>query len=709
MPVISCNSLDRAAAVALAMAVAVTIAAPAAATGPEAAVWQAVLPDATRIGAIEGDPPAAAAYRDDTLVGYVFHTRDVVASVGFSGKPLDVAVGLDLDARITGAKIVEHHEPILIIGVPEERLLAFVAQYRGRDVREPVPVLRRHGAATGGIDAVSGATISSLVLNDGILRAARAVGRSRGLLGGAASLVLDAYQEADWPALIADGSLTALRLGVGEVERALADQGARLYPATAGVRDPDTTFIDLYLRLATPARIGRNLVGDRLYNRALGELSHGDHLVFVAAQGLYSFKGTGYVRSGTFDRVQLVQGERAFRFRRDDHRRVDRLRIANAPEPREAALFVLRAADGFDAAKPWRLELLVGGERDDGTQAFVAFTRPYELPRLYIRAPPAAAEEEIEPLWLQIWRGRVVDVVILCFALVVLTGILFAQDALAGRRRLHRWVRYGFLGFTLVWLGWWVGAQLSVLNVLTFAEALRTQFRWDFFLLEPLMFVLWSYVAMTLLFWGRGVFCGWLCPFGALQELLNQIGRLLRVPQLAVPFAVHERLWPIKYILFLGLFALSLHGMELAQVATEVEPFKTAIVFKFGRELGFVVYPVALLALGLVNERFFCRYLCPLGGALAIPARLRMFEWLKRRWQCGTQCQTCAVRCPVQAIHPNGRINPNECIHCLNCQVNYYDDLTCPPLVDQRKRREVRAARQAAIMQAAASETAHAQ
>jgi polyferredoxin len=44
----------------------------------------------------------------------------------------------------------------------------------------------------------------------------------------------------------------------------------------------------------------------------------------------------------------------------------------------------------------------------------------------------------------------------------------------------------------------------------------------------------------------------------------------------------------------------------------------------------------------------------------------------------------------VQAIHPEGSINPNECIHCLNCQTLYTDDTICPPLVAQRKRRERR-------------------
>jgi NosR/NirI family nitrous oxide reductase transcriptional regulator len=124
----------------------------------------------------------------------------------------------------------------------------------------------------------------------------------------------------------------------------------------------------------------------------------------------------------------------------------------------------------------------------------------------------------------------------------------------------------------------------------------------------------------------------------------------------------------------------------------EVEPFKTAIVLRFLREPPFVAYALLLVAASLVIERFFCRYLCPLGAALALPARLRQFEWLKRHWQCGRECRICEVQCPVQAIQPEGNIHPGECIYCLKCQTNYFNELVCPPMIERRKRRERRAA-----------------
>lgn len=176
-------------------------------------------------------------------------------------------------------------------------------------------------------------------------------------------------------------------------------------------------------------------------------------------------------------------------------------------------------------------------------------------------------------------------------------------------------LRTGYLAFTLVYLGWYCLGQLSVVNVLTFVHALFEGFRWELFLSDPLLFILWTFTAASLLLWGRGVFCGWLCPFGALQELLNELARKLRVPQFQVPFAVHERLWAIKYIILLVLFGLSLESLALAEQAAEVEPFKTAITLGFDRQWWFVAYAVALLVVNLFTRKVYCRYLCPLGAA----------------------------------------------------------------------------------------------
>jgi transcriptional regulator of nitric oxide reductase/ferredoxin len=649
-------------------------------------------PGATHFGIMEDEPPAIPAYRNNDIIGYLFRTHAVVQSLGLSGKTLDILAGIDMGGTITGAVIVEHHEPILAIGVSSKDLEAFVTNFAGRDARNPVKIVRRAGKDPDEIDAVSGATISSLLMADAIFQSASAIGQSRGILDANGSGVdLIGFEVLDWPGLAGDGSVAQLRLTLRDAEAPFLDKGVQLYdPASSG--DSDSLFIELWTGLATPARIGRNLLGAGIFNRLIGGLKEGDHLIFLAARGRYSFKGTSYIKTGRFDRIQVTQGTNTFQFDRDSHKRVEKLQATGAPEFRETALFVIPEDSGFNPARPWRLELIVKADGPGDVPVFTSHSLTYAIPKRYL---PATAVTPItwpaEALWQNVWLDRLPDVIFLLAMLGCLGAIFFLQDLVAQRRKLYRILRYGFLAMTLLWLGWFAAAQLSLINVLTFAGALRTEFRWDLFLLEPLIFILWAFVAMSLLFGGRGAYCGWLCPFGAMQELLNRIAQRFRVPQLRLPFGLHERLWPIKYIVFLGLFAVSLNAIDVAQIGAEVEPFKTAIVMRFMREWPFVLYVLALLGAGLFIERAFCRYLCPLGAALAMPARIRMFEWLKRRWHCGRQCNICATKCPVQAIHPNGNINPNECIYCLNCQTIYFDDTICPPLIDRRKRREARA------------------
>jgi NosR/NirI family nitrous oxide reductase transcriptional regulator len=198
--------------------------------------------------------------------------------------------------------------------------------------------------------------------------------------------------------------------------------------------------------------------------------------------------------------------------------------------------------------------------------------------------------------------------------------------------------------------------------------------------------VLLGFVIVGFFIWGRGVFCGWLCPFGALQELLAKLAQRLGVAQISLSHRLQRRLWPLKYVVLAGLMVAALQSATALGIAAEVEPFKTAITLQFARPWPFVLYVVLLLVAGLFVERAFCRFLCPLGAIMALGGKLRLISALKRRSECGSPCQLCARRCPIQAIAPDGRIDMDECFYCLDCQIIYYDVSACPPLVLQQRR-----------------------
>src|SRR5712691_2098280 len=91
---------------------------------------------AERLGPEEGSPPAIAVYKDDKPVAYVFSTLDIIAARGYSSTPFDVIAGVDLEGRITGAKVVFHREPyILYDTVRQRRLDTFLAREAGRPIR----------------------------------------------------------------------------------------------------------------------------------------------------------------------------------------------------------------------------------------------------------------------------------------------------------------------------------------------------------------------------------------------------------------------------------------------------------------------------------------------------------------------------------------------------------------------------------------------
>nr|WP_262265940.1 NosR/NirI family protein [Microvirga sp. HBU67655] len=703
-------------------------------------------PGAERFGPPQGDPPLVPAYQGDRLLGYLYLNSDFTGATGYSGKPIQILVGIDPNGVITGIKLVDHKEPIVLIGIPERRIVAAMNTLVGRDMKPVATGAERPPQ----VDIVSGATVTVLVMGDSIVRSAARLIRSGrlgtgGPVAGAAApapaavktVDLSKREIRDWQTLLGDGSVRHLSLTVGDVNEAFSKAGNQEAANNAETNDPADTFIDLYLAPVSVPTIGRSLLGDAGYDQLKARLKPDQQAIVVAGEGAYSFKGSGYVRGGIFDRIELLQEGQSTRFRDRNHTRLGDLAAAGAPALREIALFVVPEDFKLDLTEAWQLQLLVQRNVGARDKAFLTYNLEYTLPDQYLRieqpAPPPAptqqqaqapsqagparaqqaqdqaaapapaatslndadalaAGEVEEPLWLKIWKTNTVSIGIAAVALLVLTAIFFFQDALVRRPAVYVWVRRAYLTFTLVWLGWYANAQLSVVNVLTFTNSLITGFNWEFFLAAPLIFILWAAVAAGLLFWGRGPFCGWLCPFGALQELTNNIAQWVKVPQVTVPWGLHERLWPIKYVIFLGLFGLSLYNVALAEVFAEVEPFKTSIILKFVRDWPFVIYALTLLSIGLFIERFFCRYLCPLGAALAIPGKIRMFEWLKRWPECGSPCQRCAKECPVQSIHPEGFINVNECIYCMHCQELYHDDQRCPHMIQVRLKREKREA-----------------
>jgi len=669
-------------------------------------VMAVVYPSAERLGPEEGSPPAIAVYKGGQIAAYVFSTLDIIAATGYSTIPFDVIAGVDLGGRITGAKVVFHQESMIVHDAVRQRQLdTFLAREAGRSLRGGTAVLPP--------DYVAGATVSARAMRAAVLTTAGLVLRARptrttettpttATAATIPTLDLESFRIKSWNDLLAEGAVVRRRVTSREVATALAKAGATDMKLDWPLSAADDLYIEFMTALVTPRGIGGNLLGVVTFEDYKQQLRRGAQAIYVASNGPYDFLGTKYFRESEgyrFDRLRVVQNGKTFHFVQNDYS------YATPIEGQQlTGLFAIRAGSGFDPLKPWRLEVLINSA--GSPPVTVAFGLDYNIPDTYVLqlpgppvvtpAPQQPQQPDPEPApelpppvatWVEAWSDARVDVVILAVLLSVLTLIFIFQAMLARHRVAHRLVRTGFLLVVLVWLGWTAGVQLSIVNVVNYVRAPFNHVDIGFYLTEPLMIIVAGYTLVSVVLIGRGVFCGWLCPFGALQELLGQLSRALRVPQWNPPVALEKRLWMGKYIVAAAVLALVMTRIDSTAASLEIEPFKTAITARFTRAWPYVFYAGGLLAIGLFSERAYCRFLCPLGGVLALLDRLHLLNLLKRRPECGSPCHLCERGCPVRAIEPTGKIVTSECFQCLDCQVEYYDETRCPPLVRAAKQR----------------------
>ena len=634
-----------------------------------------LFPQAASTGPLSGKPPAITVYGAGGRIGYLFSSAELTDVVGFSGAPFNFVVGLDLQGKIVGVVLVEHAEPIIKYNSLSAPLARFIAQYAGLDPGASVSLSGR--GTPGGIDGISSATVSARAFNHAIVQSARLVAHSRGLTAGAASAAMvdiASFKPLTWSELIAAGALVRMRIHDG---------------GKAGTDSQDVA-LDLYAAVVNPPSIGRNLLGAMRYGEHVASYSPRDLIVVLMGKGPYSFVGTKVFDTGTFDRIRIEQGARTFVLQREpkQYQYLPFVSAKGAPTFDEIGLFRIPAEKGIDILAPWQL-VVVGDGSGSGAQKR-EFKLSYSLPSRFVM-PPAepSAEEPLDAPWRESWRAQAHNIVVLGFGLLVLTALLIGMHRLTRHARLYQALRIGFLLFTLVWIGWIAGAQLSIINVFAWLRGLINGKGLAVLLADPLLCVLLAFVVVSFVIWGRGVFCGWLCPFGALQELLAKLARVVRLPQWSPSYRAHRMLWRLKYVSLAVLAVAAVRGLETMAVAAELEPFKTVISLRMDRAWPFVVYALVLLAAGLFVERAFCRFLCPLGAVMAIGGRLRLrrFTTLKRRPECGSPCQLCAKRCPIQAIEPSGAINMDECFYCLDCQVIHNAAKVCPPLVYEARRK----------------------
>lgn len=623
--------------------------------------------------------------------GYVFETGPLAPLPGFSGAPINMLVTIDRDGRFLDVRLVAHNEPIFVSGLGEAPLRAFLEQYRGHSIREPLVVGTPYGAAGNGsdlvyLDGVTKATASVRIAHESILAATLSVAREKmqGVAGGPPVHPDPAIdEEFDWAMLVARGLARNLKVTNGALDTAFkgtiwADDD----PDAAD--DPAGLFLDLWVVDIGPPAIARAVLGKESLDdlQRLLRVSPDDEPILVVDAGRHGLVSADFVRNTAPDRLAAIQDGLPVALRDAD------MTVETREGVPEGTTMILRVDRrlGFDPTRDWTLS--AQAVRAHGMlkpeMGSAHFPLVLKTDAAFFMRPEIAAAL---PPWQAAIADRKWDLVVLG---VLLVGLLGAVGP--GMRRLAvpkvlRPVRLGFLAVVIGFVGWWGQGQLSIVTPLAVLRAASGGGNLAVLLYDPFSLLVWGAAILGFVLWGRGLFCGWLCPFGAMQEFAHHLGRLLRLPQWNPPPAWDKRLKAGAWVSLATLVAVAFLAPDKAETVAEIEPFKTAVTTFFRREWYYVAYAAFWLLLGMVTFKGFCRYVCPLGALMALGGFLRLRSWIPRRADCGSPCQLCRVRCPYGAIRKTGAITYSECFQCLDCVSIHDDAAQCVPLVLAARKR----------------------
>jgi transcriptional regulator of nitric oxide reductase/ferredoxin len=631
--------------------------------------------------------------RTGVAAGYIFETEPLAPLPGFSGAAINVLVTLDRDGRFLKAELIEHNEPIFVSGLGQAPFHEFMRQYRGLSIFDSITVGVPYGEGDQDgsgqvyLDGVTKATASVRIAHESILAASLAVAREQmqGLAGGPAPSPKrgDDGPTLDWNALVEQGIATRRTITNAELQAAFDDTLWEDDDEQA-LADPDGDYLDLWVIDIGPDAIARAVLDeDTLDERdALLSVAEHDEPLLLLANGRHGLVSDEFVRNTSPDLLLAEQGGLPVALRDAD---VDVGTAAGVPDFEHRMMLRTDRRLGFDPTRDW--DLVIRAIRRHGSfmpeVGVREFRTTQSTPADFFDVPTIAVPR---PVWIETALARRVDLAILGSFLILLTGtLLFRQRWLAVAQRLRPY-RLGILAFTLIFIGWWGQGQLSIVTVIGTLRAAVEGTGFLFLLYDPFSLLVWAAAIIGFVLWGRGLFCGWLCPYGALQEFADRLGRLLGIKRRRMPERADRKLKLIKYVLLAVLIVSGFVAPVLNDTLVEVEPFKTAITVGFMREWWFAAYALGWLVLGMLWFKPFCRYVCPLGAFMALGGVLRLRRWIPRRDECGSPCQLCKVQCQYDAIKKEGEIAYSECFQCLDCVSIHDDSKQCVPLILETRR-----------------------
>ena len=265
--------------------------------------------------------------------------------------------------------------------------------------------------------------------------------------------------------------------------------------------------------------------------------------------------------------------------------------------------------------------------------------------------------------WGEILGPQALDLVLLA-AFITLAMVSFFQKSVR--------LKYAALVAAVGYMGFMKSSLVSISDVFRLTDLSLPPFKYS------LAWYLFSlFVVVSTVLWGR-LYCGRVCAFGALTQLMDSVvPARLRVE---LPRRIEERAAWIKYGVLLAVMIYYLATKDVASPIRYAEPFW--MFGLFGTSGMWIGLAVLLLATVFVRN-LYCRFLCPVGATLGLLSSLTVFR-IKRWSECKT-CKICEKTCEWGAIR-GPQIVKRECVRCDDCERLYLDQKKCPHWIILRRK-----------------------
>lgn len=642
---------------------------------------QLLFPTASHTNQEDKDLSITPVYQLGKLAGYAFQTADIFPVRGYGGKPIDIMIGLTLQGKYTGFAVIDHYEPIFVKGDGPQKLIKYMAQLVDVSASNNIYIsgdnkkeIKGSGKITY-IDGITSATVTTNAINKTITKSARAVAQAK-QLAGYASLSRNipkavAFEKLTLQQLVKTGLVKHWPIYKQQIDTAKMDRKMG-YPSQPVSVDNLVPIAEIYLAYFSHPLVAKNILSENAYQAWMKQYKSDEQYLLVLGKGKWEQKPLSSRLSIKQRNTEVIR--KPFEFNKGLNSIADRHGQWN-----EISLLRIPTVANFEPLD--RIKLTFKATKK------AKLIDIHQLPAEYFTKNNTQETVELA-LWKQLWEQRKDEIALLLLGLVLLSILFLNQHFVVLNPDIFHKIRVAYLLFTIIFIGYYAQGQLSIVNILTLQRLMMDGASLIPFLLDPMISILWCFVLVSIIFFGRGLFCGWLCPFGALQEVVGIIAAKLKIKTWKVSKKWHKHLQKLKYIILIVILGGAFSSLTLGELLAEIEPFKTSITLYFIREWQYVVYAAILLLLAMKVHKFYCRYLCPLGALLALLGAFPIFNWLTRRAECGSLCQGCRTNCEIDAISKQGDINMKECVQCLECIVINSSPTLCAIEVVETKKRQ---------------------